>query len=128
MRSRISLISTTLLTLYCCLFIISDSQANSRQKQPTSFYQIITKDDWDLSQSSAEVLVPKQDDKTILLITENELPFQIEEFEDKDNLIILKLAPDRLYGKLRKGPGPVQYRLFDGCIPLDAVEEAKPNK
>jgi len=101
-----------------------------RQMPPPYLYKVLSVEDWKESENRSSVKLSPADKKFIHLSTAEQLDKIIAKFwSGNKEFIVLKLNTSRLPGELRyeANPGGTNkyYHLYQGSIPLDAVEESK---
>lgn len=91
-------------------------------------YKIVSPEAWERSQGKKEVERSYVDDLFIHLSTQEQLSHVVKKFWAGEDYVILKLKTDKLVGRLvfETNPGGTNryYHLYDGFIPLEAVQEA----
>ena len=94
---------------------------------PDHLYKILSPDEWQASQLQNHVAPSFMDTDFIHLSTDTQLGRIVKKFWNNKEHIILKLASKELKGRLvyESNPGGVNryYHLYDGQIPLDAVQK-----
>lgn len=121
-----AILSAITLGLFAMLGVINNDSAAS---PPEFLYKIITINDWTLSQSQGNVILPPEDDQFIHFSTKEQLSNMINKYWwDQGNFYVLKIRAYQLPGKMVKEANPggttEYYHLYGGRIPLTAVVEA----
>lgn len=96
-------------------------------EKPTYLYKIISNEDWQKSQGKDRLNLPSFDDTFIHLATRDQLQRIVDKFwSQSQGFYVLKVAYNKIVGRctLEANPGgaSLYYHLYDGFIPLDAVE------
>lgn len=90
-------------------------------------YKILCPQSWQESQSLGFIKRSEADGDFIHLCEKNQLDDVINKFWHYRSIVILKLLPSKLQGRLVKETNPgsqaAYYHLYDGKIPLDSVTE-----
>lgn len=100
---------------------------------PEYLYKVISLENWTASQSKDFLELSQNDAQFIHFSTEEQLPKVIKKFwSDVLQYVVLKIDPTQLCGRLiyEKNPGGTNryYHLYDGSIPMQAVQEIKKSK
>jgi chloramphenicol 3-O phosphotransferase len=106
---------------------LREQMPDSPTERPTHLYKIVSAEDWQKSQGKDHLSLPSFDDTFIHLATKDQLQRIVEKFwSQSQGFYILKVAYDKLVGRctLEANPGgsTLYYHLYDGFIPLHAVE------
>jgi uncharacterized protein (DUF952 family) len=101
-----------------------------KDEKPEYLYKILSREDWEKSQSQIFIVMPKEDKDFIHLSKEDQLNRIIEKYwSHVSEFVILKVKTDQLPGTLvyEANPGGTNqyYHLYEGSIPLKAVVEVK---
>lgn len=94
---------------------------------PTHLYKILSVENWKKSQGARVLSLHSMDDEFIHLSTKEQLSRIIDKFwSDGTPYVVLEVNTAKLPGKLilESNPGGTTkyYHLYDGEIPLDAVQ------
>lgn len=98
---------------------------------PPYLYKVLSLEDWKESQNKSSLKLPPADKEFIHLSTEEQLDKIIAKYWSSKNedFVVLKLNTSQLPGELRyeANPGGTNkyYHLYQGSIPLNAIEESK---
>lgn len=94
---------------------------------PEHLYKIVSKEQWQASLEGNEVVLSAQDQDFIHLAKEDQVAHVVQKFWTNADHIVLKLVAKKLKGRLiyetNPGGSTKHYHLYEGCIPLEAVEE-----
>ncbi len=94
---------------------------------PSYLYKIVSIEQWEKSLRGNELLSSPLDKDFIHLAKEEQVTHVVQKFWNEMDYIILKLASKKLVGRLiyetNPGGSVLYYHLYEGSIPLDAVEE-----
>lgn len=102
-------------------------ESNTEQHSiPEFLYKIISPEQWEESLHVNYVALSSADEDFIHLATEEQVPNIIRKYWNNKDYIILTLDSSKLIGNIvyEANPGGVTlyYHLYNGFIPLDAVE------
>jgi len=96
-------------------------------EQPEYLYKVVSVGAWEESVKTSEVVLSSADKDFIHLAKEDQLSHVTEKFWKGKDYIVLKLATQKLMGRLvyETNPGgeTKYYHLYEGSIPLSAVVE-----
>jgi uncharacterized protein (DUF952 family) len=95
-------------------------------EQPEYLYKIVSPEEWEESQRQNQVVKSAMDADFIHLATKEQVPRIAQKFWKGREYLVLKLKTKKLEGRLvlEANPGGENryYHLYEGKIPLDAVE------
>ncbi|HVX01193.1 MAG TPA: DUF952 domain-containing protein [Candidatus Babeliaceae bacterium] len=117
-----------ILTFLILLILVpAFTQAISNKEVPKYLFKIVSQESWQKSQSLPNLILCDNDKDFIHLSTEAQAPKIAEKYWSGKNYIILKIATAKLLGKLvleaNKPGGEEYYHLYNGSIPLSAIEQ-----
>lgn len=100
-------------------------------KNKLYLYKILPLKDWAVSEKVGYLQPQSQDDKFIHLAEKQQIDRIVAKYwSNEAEILIAKIDPSRVTGKLVKETNPggtnQYYHLYDGKIPLAAVEECFP--
>lgn len=144
-HSYLSILSAMSMTLCSCS---SDSKSGSKDVNHTNnpatpdenkaentmpppfLYKVITTKNWKASHDQNKIILTSDDYDFIHLATDEQLEKVVDKYwKNEERFIILKIDTAKLPGKLVLEANPEgktkYYHLYEGSIPLDAVEESK---
>lgn len=94
---------------------------------PRYLYKIISKDEWQKSLVQNKIALSPLDDPFIHLAKEDQVAHVVQKFWNNKDHIILKLKTKKIVGRLiyenNPGGSTKYYHLYDGRIPIEAVED-----
>ena len=119
-------------TLLFCLFILPLVAAwaplTSDEETPEYLYKVVSPVEWIASQAKGEIIPSSTDKDFIHLATEAQVPHVTQKFWKDQDYVLLKLIPSQFQGRLvfETNPGGTTkyYHLYEGKIPLDAVDSS----
>lgn len=107
--------------------IVKDLLMEKKTPPPEFLYKIIAPADWQESLSKHYLVNSVLDQDFIHLAKEEQITHVVQKFWNEKNHFILKLNVKKLLGSLiyeaNPGGSTQYYHLYEGKIPLDAVEE-----
>jgi uncharacterized protein (DUF952 family) len=126
-----------LLIVVTSLFIFTSSfnyiEAQERKNtmteeiHPEYLYKIVSMEQWQESLMQNRIVLSTSDDKFIHLAKEDQVEEVVRKYWSDKNHMILKLSVEKLIGLLiyeaNPGRSTKYYHLYDGSIPLEAVED-----
>ena len=97
-------------------------------RAPKYLYKVVTKKTWNQSKDKEQLELSEFDREFIHLATKEQLPKIIDKFfAGQSDILVLKLDPQKLPGRLikEKNPGGTMkyYHLYDGAILKKAIVE-----
>ena len=104
--------------------------AHADEQTPTYLYKVLSVEDWEASQGHDSLHLASADYAFIHFSKEDQLDRILSKYWSETPFVILKVATDRLPGKLvfEANPGGASkyYHLYNGSIPLTSIVESKP--
>jgi adenosine deaminase len=95
--------------------------------KPKYLYKILTKEAWEESQKSGEIVLSKMDDAFIHFSREDQVDGILDKFFADKDAVVLRVDTSMLEGRLvfecNPGGSTRYYHLYDGCIPFSACCE-----
>lgn len=108
------------------LQILETTLTDMAHSIPQYLYKIVSKEEWQQSQLRNSVVLSPKDQAFIHLAKEDQVASIVQKFWKNKEFFILKLSTNKLIGRLvyESNPGgtTLYYHLYDGRIPLEAVE------
>ena len=99
---------------------------------PLYLYKIVSKEQWQDSLPLKKIITSSIDIDFIHLAKQDQIIHVAQKFWNNTDYVVLKVSSKKLIGRLiyENNPGGSNkyYHLYDGYIPLDAVEEVIENK
>ncbi len=97
---------------------------------PKHLYKVIALELWQASENKQSVILSAEDVPFIRFQKEDELGRLVHYWNTLDlPYVVLKIKVSKLKGTLvfeaKLGGSTKKYHLYDGCIPIDAIIEAK---
>lgn len=97
------------------------------ESKPKFLYKIVSPKDWQESKLQGHIIRSSIDQEFIHLATQDQISHVIQKFWGDQGYVILKLDTEKLKGRLvlevNPGGTNLYYHLYEGSIPLDAVQD-----
>lgn len=107
------------------MFEQKEIQVQQENTIPEDLYKIVSYEQWQESQLQNQVVNSSMDRDFIHLAKQEQLARIAQKFWNNKDYIVLKLAANKLTGRLilETNPGgtTLYYHLYEGNVPLDAV-------
>lgn len=120
-----------LLTTTACFAVLQPPQEVVQQETtPQYLYKVLSVENWKQSQSTKSLTLSADDQAFIHFSREDQLERITSKYwSSVPEYMILKINTAKLHGKLvfEANPGgtSMYYHLYNGSIPLEAIEESK---
>lgn len=96
---------------------------------PEFLYKILSREQWEESLLQHRLVISEMDREFIHLAKENQVERVIQKFWNHQEYVLLKVVPKKIVGRLiyetNSGGTTKFYHLYEGNIPLEAVEIVK---
>lgn len=114
----------TLALLLAATFSSQDVQAAKSVKTPEYLYKVVSVDQWQGSLQRNRLVSSYEDGEFTHFATEHQLFHVLGKYWKKKDHVIVKVNPKKIEGSLvvESEEAMSFYDLFEGTIPLDAVE------
>lgn len=122
------------LIVICTFLFAAQAIAKGNSNEvPPFLYKILTKREWEESQSGRYVKLPASDAAFIHLAEEGQISKIVQKFYGSEpEVVILKLDVKQLEGRLIKEANPggstLYYHLYNGAIPMTAIIETQSHR